>query len=70
MALSSGADCSPPGISPRPLRGSRPTQGQLNVPGPEGIARHPTRAMRRAALNIYYVVGSNMGECGVKSTSV
>eukprot|EP00966_Prymnesium_polylepis_P214816 4974738-Prymnesium_polylepis.1 len=34
MALSSGADCSAPGISPCPLRmltGSRPTQGRLNV---------------------------------------
>eukprot|EP00966_Prymnesium_polylepis_P067714 1573081-Prymnesium_polylepis.1 len=48
MALSSRADCSAPGISPRPVRGSRPTQGRLNVPRPVGIDRHPTRAMHRA----------------------
>eukprot|EP00966_Prymnesium_polylepis_P249847 5775964-Prymnesium_polylepis.1 len=46
MALSSGADCSAPGIYPCPLRGSRPTQGRPNVPRLVGIARHPTRAMR------------------------
>eukprot|EP00966_Prymnesium_polylepis_P293494 6778642-Prymnesium_polylepis.1 len=51
MAPSSGADCSAPGISPCPLRGSRPTQGRLNVPHQVGIARHPTRAMRLAVLN-------------------
>jgi hypothetical protein len=66
MALSSGADCSPPGISPRPLWGSRPTQGRLNVPRPVGIARHPTRAMRRAVLNpgrnTCFVTGCNAGD--------
>ena len=53
-------------ISPCPLRGSRPTQGRLNVPRLVGIARHPTRAMRQAVLNpvrnTCFVTGCNAGD--------
>ena len=66
MTPSSGADCSAPGISPCPLRGSRPTQGRLNVPRLVGIARHPTRAMRQAVLNpvrnTCFVTGCSAGD--------
>ena len=66
MTLSSGADFSPPGISPCPLRGSRPTQGRLSVPRLVGIARHPTRAMRQAVLNpvrnTCFVTGCSAGD--------
>eukprot|EP00966_Prymnesium_polylepis_P272703 6300404-Prymnesium_polylepis.1 len=69
MTLSSGADSSAPGISPCPLRGSRPTQGQLRVPRLVGTARHPTRAMRLAILNperdtYGFVAGGSAGDEG------
>ena len=66
MTQSSGADCSAPGISPCPLRGSRPTRGRLSVPRLVGIARHPTRAMRLAVLNpgrdTCFVTGCSAGD--------